>query len=224
MVSAKNPVAKLLGNLSDALGTLGVRWYVFGAQAAIVYGSNRLTADVDVTLELGNTSIARALKVLGAKGFTPQIPDPKFIELTRVIPLVHAPSDIPVDLVLAGPGLEEQFFERAVTIRLGSHNVRFAAPEDLIVMKVLAGRPRDLEDIENILAARRDGLDTALIRATLKTAEAMLDQSDLLRTFDRLLKSSASTSTGQARLANERTQGPSRKKTPKISRPTPKKR
>lgn len=220
MASTKSPVAKLLGDLSDALSTLGVRWYVFGAQAAVVYGSNRLTSDVDVTLELGKVSIARALKVLGTKGLVPQLPDPKFIELTRVIPLLHVPSSIPVDLVLAGPGLEEQFFDRAVTVRLGSRNVRFASPEDLIVMKVLSARSKDLEDVESILRAKGSDLNISLIQETLKTAEAMLDQSDLIRTFDQLLASSVSATTRYAAPPNVRAKQPSRKKKSKKSRST----
>jgi|GEM_PF-384280 len=225
MASTNNPVAKLLGDLSDALAALGVRWYVFGAQAAVVYGSNRLTSDVDVTVELGKISIQRALKVLGTRAFAPQLPDPKFIELTRVIPLVHLPSAIPIDLVLAGPGLEELFFERAVTMRVGSRSVRFAAPEDLIVMKVLSARPKDLEDIESILAAKGGELNTSLIHETLKTAESMLDQSDLLRTFDHLLKASATGGVGNARLAKEGAQRPSRQKAPvkKASKRSPSK-
>ncbi len=34
-----------------------------------------------------------------------------FVETTRVLPFVHRVSRIPVDVVLAGPGLEEQFFD-----------------------------------------------------------------------------------------------------------------
>ena len=35
-----------------AFRDLGVRWYIFGAQAVIAAGAPRLTEDVDVTVEL----------------------------------------------------------------------------------------------------------------------------------------------------------------------------
>jgi hypothetical protein len=40
--------------MRDALAALaaslqGLDWYLFGAQAALLYGSTRLTADIDVT-------------------------------------------------------------------------------------------------------------------------------------------------------------------------------
>ena len=47
----RSPVADLLADLSAALEALNIPWYLFGAQAAIVYGVARLTADVDVTAQ-----------------------------------------------------------------------------------------------------------------------------------------------------------------------------
>ena len=97
MPSAKGPIEKLFVNLRNALSRVKVRWYVFGAQAAIVYGSNRLTSDVDVTLDLHETSVAELLKALAKHGFEPQIPDRRFIEVTRVIPVVHVKTELPVE-------------------------------------------------------------------------------------------------------------------------------
>jgi hypothetical protein len=42
----------VLSALETALQSLSLRWYLFGAQAAIVHGSSRLTADVDATIDL----------------------------------------------------------------------------------------------------------------------------------------------------------------------------
>jgi hypothetical protein len=42
--------AELLADLSGVLRNLGLAWYVFGAQAALIWGRPRMTADVDVTL------------------------------------------------------------------------------------------------------------------------------------------------------------------------------
>ena len=54
-----SPVAELLRDLASSLDALGIRWYVFGAQAAIVHGAARLTADVDVTVLLPTGLSAR---------------------------------------------------------------------------------------------------------------------------------------------------------------------
>jgi hypothetical protein len=42
---------------------------------------------------------------------------------------------MPLDLVLAGPGLEEQFFARAVERRVGDVIVPVASAEDLVAMR-----------------------------------------------------------------------------------------
>jgi len=48
----RSPVADLLADAATALSEGGVPWYLFEAQAAILHGAARLTADVDVTVRL----------------------------------------------------------------------------------------------------------------------------------------------------------------------------
>jgi hypothetical protein len=55
-----------------------------------------------------------------------------------------------------------------------------AAPDDLVVMKVLAGRPQDLEDVVAILAAQGLRLDLERATATLRLLEQALKRRDLL--------------------------------------------
>ena len=54
-------------------------------------------------------------------------------------------------------------------------------------MKILAGRPKDLEDALAILVANR-GLDTVLPRDTLRLLEQALDRSDLVSAFEELAR------------------------------------
>ena len=64
MPSALPPFAELLAELQRAFARLGVRWFLFGAQAAILYGVARLSADIDVTVELGARSSAELIDAL----------------------------------------------------------------------------------------------------------------------------------------------------------------
>ena len=66
-------------------------------------------------------------------------------------------------------------------------NVPLARSEDLVAMKILAGRDKDLQDVSSILEAQADGIDINDTRATLKTLEAALGRSDLIPVLDRLL-------------------------------------
>jgi hypothetical protein len=184
----RSSVAELLADLAEALNAARVDWYLFGAQAAILHGAARLTADVDVTVRPPDTMSNDALaQVLEQHRFRRRIVDPVFTERTRVIPFVHTPTALPLDIVLAGPGIEDQFFDRAQSREVEGTIVRLASPEDLIVMKLLAGRPKDVEDVSAIVAAYGDGLDTEYIERTLTLLEDALAQNDLLPTFRQLL-------------------------------------
>jgi predicted nucleotidyltransferase len=79
-----------------------------------------------------------------------------------------------VDLVLSDSTFERSAIERAVSVRLGSAEVRFVTPEDLIVHKLVAGRPRDLEDVRSIVA-RQPQLDRRRVEQTLREFEALLE-------------------------------------------------
>src|SRR5205085_3583780 len=77
-----------------------------------------------------------------------------FIARTRVIPLVHRRSDLPVDAVIAGPGLEEEMLERVEMRTIGGKRIPFVSTNDLVALKILAGRDKDLEDVRSLLRAR----------------------------------------------------------------------
>lgn len=107
----RSPVAELLRDLAAVLSAHQARWYVFGARAAILYGSARLTADVDVTVGLPDAAAYPALiTALESHGFELRTSAPTFVERTRVIPVVHSRTKLPLDLVLAGSGIRRPLF------------------------------------------------------------------------------------------------------------------
>jgi hypothetical protein len=55
---------------------------------------------------------------------------------------------------------------------------------DLIVTKVLAGRPKDVEDVRGVLGQRGSDLDLGRVRRLLALLEDALGQSDLLPLFE----------------------------------------
>lgn len=184
-----SPVAELLAGIGRALEPLGVRWFLFGAQAAIVHGASRLTADVDVTVDPGGRSTASLVDSLRSSGFSLRVADADhFVEQTRVLPLVHEPSGILCDVVLAGPGIEESFFERAGVREIGGVRVPVVAADDLVAMKILAGRPKDLDDVRAIVHAQGGTLDLRRARATLGTLEQALNRRDLLPALEAILE------------------------------------
>lgn len=177
--------ASLLRDLSTALRNHGCRWYLFGAQAVTIWGRPRLTTDVDVTVRLDSGTIEDLMVTLMAAGFRlPEGVTDQFVRTTRVLPLVHVSSGMPLDVVLAGPGLEDEFLARVIAVDIDDVAVPVISPEDLLITKVLAGRPKDLEDIRGVLYLRATALDLGYIRRTLTAIEDALGQSDLRPLFE----------------------------------------
>jgi hypothetical protein len=170
-----------LAGLAAALLRLGSRWYLLGAQAIVVHGRPRMTADIDVAVELGSRSVKMLLDALAGSGFAPAFEfDDMFVSATRVVPVVHRVSGIPVDIMLAGPGLEELFLDAAELTVIAGVEVPVIRAEHLVVTKILAGRPRDIGDVEGVVVARGDTLDHQEIEQLLILLESAIGQSDLL--------------------------------------------
>ena len=182
----RSPVADLLADLAAAFEGLGLSWYLFGAQAAIVYGVARLTADVDVTVFAPAGQPTRNwLPVVERRGFRSRFDDSGFAEVSRVLPLIHNATDLPVDLVLAGPGLEDEFLARVVRLSIDGVEIPVIEVSDLIVLKILAGRPKDIEDVVMLLRVQGPRVDRAHVQRLLRLLGEAVGQSDLEPAFER---------------------------------------
>jgi predicted nucleotidyltransferase len=176
------PLAALMKWFEDA----GLRGSVIGGVAASLRGKPRLTDDVDaLVLEADAETLLRS----GAKfGFTPRIDDAvEFSRQTRVLLLRYQPGDIDIDISLGALRFEYEVIERSSWIRAGNVRVRLASAEDLIIMKAVAGRPRDMTDIENVIAASPD-LDVERIRRWVREFSSVLDMPEIHSNVEKLLK------------------------------------
>jgi hypothetical protein len=182
-VPVQPAAVELLTALRPVLARWG-RWYVFGAQAVTSYGVPRLSADVDVTLALVPDAPERFARDMHDAGFTPRVDDPEFVRRTRVMPFIHVSTGMPLDVVLAGSGLEDEFLDRAVVTDIGGTSVPLIELGDLIVAKVLAGRPKDLDDVSALWRLHGQNLDVNRIRQTLRLLEEALAQNDLVPSFE----------------------------------------
>jgi uncharacterized nucleotidyltransferase DUF6036 len=178
-------VADVLRSLHEAVRSIGARWYLFGAQAALVHGSSRLTADVDATVSWDDAqNTGPLIAAFRAHGFAERPVGADFVARTRVLPMEHLATGIGVDVVLGGPGLEELFLSRSREHDIEGVRVPVASAEDLIAMKVLGGRAKDDEDVRALLAANAGKLDLAHVRTVLAELEAALDRRDLMPALD----------------------------------------
>ena len=88
-------------------------------------------------------------------------------------------------------GLEDEFLDRAVVKDLGGTAVPVIDRSDLLIAKLLAGRPKDTEDVRALWRLHGSQLDATRIRRTLQLLEEALSQSDLVSAFDVVTRSTS---------------------------------
>lgn len=114
------------------------------------WGEPRYTRDVDITVFVPPERLPEFLDQTLAR-FSPRIPNAKAFALRHRVVLLKV-EEVPVDISLGISGYEEEALARAVAVEFpGVGVLRLLAPEDLLIHKCMAGRPRDLEDVESIL-------------------------------------------------------------------------
>ncbi len=145
----------LLKKLAQALSAQGIPYMVMGGQAVLLYGEPRMTRDIDLTLGLGVDRQGDVRQLASGLGLTP-LADEAFTRRSFVFPCEEKATGIRVDFVFSWSAYERQAIARARAVDLEGAAVQFASPEDLILQKVIAGRPRDEEDVRAVLAKNPD--------------------------------------------------------------------
>jgi hypothetical protein len=166
----------LLSEFATALEAARIDWMVIGGQAVLVYGDPRLTRDVDITVGVGPERLDDLLAIIAGLGWSPLVDPEEFTRQTLVLPCRVPESPLRVDLVLADSPYEAEALRRARDLGAErADGVRYATPEDLIIHKVIAGRPRDLEDARSVLLRRKE-IDRNWIRRWIESYEELLGE------------------------------------------------
>lgn len=142
------------------LEDLGVRWALVGGLAISVWIEPRTTRDIDLAIAVENDRQAeRLIRDLKARGYI-LLPEHFEQAVTGRLATVRfsEPGEeealIVLDLLLASSGLEPEVVDAAQLVEVAPDLVvPVATPFHLLALKVLAGRPQDLLDIQNLLVA-----------------------------------------------------------------------
>jgi hypothetical protein len=181
------PLLQAIAAATAWLRDAGAPAAVIGGVAASLLGRPRVTKDVDLVALAEDGDLPRLLSLGEKWGITPRADDAvDFAKVSRVVLLRHEPSGIEIDLSLVGLPFEREVIERAVERTIRGVTFRIATAEDLIVMKAIALRPRDVADIEALLDAHPD-LDVERIRSFLRDFTEALEADDFAAEFERLL-------------------------------------
>lgn len=164
------------------------RGVIIGGIAVGFLGKPRFTADVDAVFLLSTKDISPFIELAQMENLSPRIPDAEdFARKNRVLLLRHTPTETEVDISLGILPFEEEMVERGSTKSFAGLSIRLPTPEDLIIMKAIAHRPKDLEDIRTI-ADKYPNLDRNRIEEWLRSFGDALELPDLWDQIKLLLK------------------------------------
>jgi len=173
------PFRATIESLNRLLQSYNHRGVIIGGIAVGLLGKPRYTADVDAMFLLSTEDIPRFLEIARAENIIPRIQNAEeFARKSRVLLLKHAPTEIEVDVSLGILPFEEEMVDRGNIKSFSNLSTRLPTPEDLIIMKAIAHRPKDLEDIRT-LVDKHPNLDYRRIEHWVKSFAEALENPDL---------------------------------------------
>jgi len=174
-----------LTTLHDTLAAHNIRYVLIGGIAVQHWSEPRFTRDIDATVVVQPGKEEDALAVLTSV-FTPRIPD--FIQFAlqyRVIPLTSS-QGVDLDISFGLPGYEETVMERSVRVVIAGGIFPICSAEDLIIHKMVAGRPQDTSDVQGVIIRQEGRLDFKYVDEWLTRFTELLEGADLVERFERL--------------------------------------
>lgn len=177
-----------LSALQHMIDRFGPRGVIIGGVASGLLGKPRFTVDLDAMFLASTKDIPHILELARAEGIEPRMDSvEEFAKKSRVLLMRHIPSGANIDISLGVLPFEEEVVERSIVHQTGTLFIRLPTPEDLIILKAVAHRPKDLEDIRTI-ADSSSALDLKRIEYWVKSFGEVLEMPDLWKEIKEILR------------------------------------
>lgn len=161
-------VEETLLEIVAVLDTERIPYAVMGGLAVRVYTIPRATQDVDVTIDIPSDRLEYLRDRLYDAGCTiPPVYDSGWLGRVAGMPLFkvarHVESGyIDIDIFVAESYFQDSILTRRVQVEMSGKLIWLVSPEDLVLLKIIADRPRDRIDVQDLFFALGD-LDDAYL-------------------------------------------------------------
>ena len=156
----KQTLKTVLLDTVDLLESRSFPHALVGGLAASIRGRTRVTEDIEFVVVCSVDQAVALAESLEGQAFTPLFPEfEQVIRRSFILPLQHQDTGVAVDLAIGVSGFEKQVVSRATDVTIDNRLFAVATPEDLLLMKILAGRPQDDQDVKGIVSVEGASLD-----------------------------------------------------------------
>ncbi|MFH0989092.1 MAG: nucleotidyl transferase AbiEii/AbiGii toxin family protein [bacterium] len=178
---------KTILRLDDNLMQNNLRYILIGGYAVILYGIQRVTKDIDITL-LIEFDVLKATAARILKFYKPRKDHPEdFFEKYFVLPVTDPETGVEIDISAGLGGFDRSAVRRAIQKKVAGRSIPCCTVEDLIIYKLAADRGRDRDDVQLLARLYSKHLDSKYLLAIAR-AFIDLERSDVLENVQQLLK------------------------------------
>lgn len=155
----QNPVIRALMEIIDALDQREIDYALMGGLAVRAHAIPRPTNDVDLTVVCSTERFQDLLRDLGSDcvqvpeiyltGWLDRVAEMPMVKLKTHLDPEHA---VDLDIFLCETEFQQSLMSRRIPVEMDpQRGVWIVTPEDLILLKLIANRPRDLIDVAEVL-------------------------------------------------------------------------
>jgi hypothetical protein len=136
----------------------GVKYLVVGGFAVSVHGYPRYTKDLDICIQMTEENVERLLMVIGEFGFgSLNLTKDDFMQPNLITQLGYEPLRIDILNDIDGVSFDEAWENRKM-VTYENVEVPFIGYNELLKVKLKAGRPQDIADVEKLKSRKRKNL------------------------------------------------------------------
>jgi len=168
--------------ISGLLEELAIPYMLIGGLAVTVWGEARATLDADFSLWVEPEKLRSTVEQICARLHPIPSQPLSFVQNSRVLPVI-ASGGVRADLVFASLPKEREVIARAKAKTIQGKDVRVVSVEDLIWMKLISERPKDIDDARHLLRRHAGSLDRGYLEPIVTELAGSFARADILEIY-----------------------------------------
>lgn len=165
----ENMLREIAIKTHNVLDKIEVEYFLIGRAASSCWGVPTATANIDIVIVATKAKIDSLLKEFKNEGFAFDYDKVK-TKLSQKLPAkLTYKEGYSIDLRIASYTIDYEAIKRVVKLKIFNKDWNISPPEELIIYKLLAGKPKDWDDIRGIMKNKAIKLDWKRMEYLAKT-------------------------------------------------------